>query len=143
MPYRDKKTGHFVSKATWTRSKARGGVRFVRESSSVTAKGTGRRQAKSRQLAKRLPKKPPVVDHIITVKIKTRERRKGRERTREFSRDIVIPAPEGATQKQLVAIAKKYLPPDERYVLDWMKQEKRKIIVAEGPITRRRKAVLR
>jgi len=30
MRYRDKQTGHFVSKATWKRSKAHGGKRYVR-----------------------------------------------------------------------------------------------------------------
>lgn len=32
MRYRDKNTGHFVSKSTWKRSKSHGGSRFVRES---------------------------------------------------------------------------------------------------------------
>jgi hypothetical protein len=29
--YRDKKSGHFVSESTWTRSKAHGGTRYVRQ----------------------------------------------------------------------------------------------------------------
>jgi hypothetical protein len=31
MKFRDKKTGRFVSKSTWARSKAHGGTRYVRE----------------------------------------------------------------------------------------------------------------
>jgi hypothetical protein len=34
MIYRDKKTGKFVSKETWKRSKAHGGLRYVREKHS-------------------------------------------------------------------------------------------------------------
>jgi len=34
MRYRDRYTGHYVSKSTWVRSKAHGGSRYVRERSS-------------------------------------------------------------------------------------------------------------
>lgn len=35
MKFRDKKTGRFVARATWKRSKAHGGTRYVREKTPV------------------------------------------------------------------------------------------------------------
>jgi len=37
MRYRDRYTGHYVSKSTWVRSKAHGGSRYVRERSEYNA----------------------------------------------------------------------------------------------------------
>jgi hypothetical protein len=39
--YRDTRTGRFASKATWTRSKAKGGTRYKRGRVTVEAKPAG------------------------------------------------------------------------------------------------------
>jgi len=44
--YRDRKTGRFISKATWKRSRARGGTRYVRQ----TVKVRKRRPPKPKRL---------------------------------------------------------------------------------------------
>lgn len=41
VTYRDKKTGRFVSRSTWKRSKSRGGTRYVRQRTKVQ-RGRGR-----------------------------------------------------------------------------------------------------
>jgi hypothetical protein len=53
--YRDRQTGQLVSKSTWTRSKAHGGTRYVRESAK------------------------PNVMHLITVTIKSKQQRYSRD----------------------------------------------------------------
>jgi len=58
MHYRDKKTGRFVSKKTWQRSRARGGKRFLRE--RIASKEAPRKRKpklpKSRPRPRALPK---------------------------------------------------------------------------------------
>lgn len=133
MAYRDSKTGRFCSKACYNRSRAQGGKRYKKVAPPP------RPRPKKRQK----PRKPPRTNFIVTVKIKTREKRRGRSRTREFSRDIIVPARKDATKAELMAIAIESLPKKEQYAAKWLTQRGSKITIAEGPRTWAKKASLR
>lgn len=78
MRYRDKLTGHFVSKSTWLRSKAQGGTRYVRQSSKgggrnapgVEGKGREQKQNKAAAMGSGAggSSSPPAPDKIKTIK---------------------------------------------------------------------------
>lgn len=164
MAYRDKKTGKFVSESTWKRSKARGGSRYVRTRAIVlpgrikptiqkpTRASVGapvrrqRPQAPAPAPAKSPGRKRPTIDHILTVAVKSRRKspRSGRMSAQEFKRDIIVPAPQGATKRELIEIAKQtQYPRSEQYIQGWLYKKGSDITVAEGPRSRGRKAKTR
>lgn len=57
--YQDKKTGRFVSEATWKRSRARGGKRYVRKTQHKTSRTPSSRRGDVRAVARRRPARPP------------------------------------------------------------------------------------
>jgi hypothetical protein len=61
--YRDRKTGRFVKQATWRRSKAHGGSRFVR--SRIVIKAA--RKPSARKQPTRLALPPKLYEWLVTV----------------------------------------------------------------------------
>lgn len=128
MRYRDSSTGRFVSASTYHRSRSHGGTRYK----------------KIRSVPSPAPKKKTeIIMHMVHGRVNTRERRGGP--VRSFARDILIPAPRGTSQKELMQIA-------QETVIEKMDNATRaiifnpkaaKITVTEGPKTRARRAQLR
>jgi hypothetical protein len=87
------------------------------------------------------PGRPPKqnVDFLVRIKFETRERRTGR--MRQFSRDIVVPAPPGSSLRDLKRIARETLPATVPPLLKHMKADNVEIV--EGPRTRRKRAIQR
>lgn len=149
--YIDRKTGKRVAASKWVRSKRQGGTRYVRRITKQTpAKSNKGTKEKRTQTPEKTPKKAAAKDsgniqHILTVAVASprRSSRTGRMVNRQFKRDIVIPGPRGATQKQLIKIARDTLPAGEQYVVGWLKQPGKKITIAEGPRSSAKKAKLR
>jgi hypothetical protein len=63
--YRDKRTGRFASKATWTRSRARGGKRYVRSQEPIKRKPRAIRPTAPR--ITRPAKRPKKTEYQINV----------------------------------------------------------------------------
>jgi hypothetical protein len=61
--YRDKRTGRFASKATWKRSRARGGTRFVKQIERTSRKVAARKPTVTRPA--RRPKKTEYQINVI------------------------------------------------------------------------------
>jgi hypothetical protein len=109
----------------------------ARKRSEAAKKGWRTRRRKQRE------RKSENIDHLVSVEIKTRERKNGRNRDHSFKRDIVVPAPPGTSQRVLLEIANRTLPRNEQYAIRWTRVKGAKITVAEGPRSRARKAKLR
>jgi hypothetical protein len=109
----------------------------ARKRSEAAKKGWRTRRRNQRK------QKSEIIDHLVTVDIKTREKRAGTWRDRSFKRDIIIPAQRGTNREELLAVARRTLPASELYAYRWTKLKGTKITVAEGPRTRARKARLR
>jgi hypothetical protein len=115
---------------------------FLKRSAAAKRGWATRRRherAARRQRAQRAQRPQRLIQHLVTVTVKTR--RNGR--VRQFSRDLLIPAPKGTSVRGLFAIAENTVKAKERYAVDWYHTKGRKITVAEGPPTRAKKAKLR
>lgn len=89
--YRDSKTGRFVSKSTWNRSKSHGGSRYKRQRVA---------QGSSRVVAKRLPPPTPSLPPG-DYPVKVQATRKGKRGTHEKLLDIRVITRRPATRPEI------------------------------------------
>ena len=68
--YRDRQTGRFVKKTTWTRSKAQGGTRYVRQGGTAKAREKARKRAPKRKGGERLSQE--FTEYQVNVRYKHR-----------------------------------------------------------------------
>ena len=97
--YRDKKTGRFASKATWKRSRARGGTRFVREST---------KEIKTSRTRKRVPRpaiRPKKHEYQVNVKYSPNPRN-------DVHVQISAIGPANATREEVIAAIDYYIEPE-------------------------------
>jgi hypothetical protein len=136
--------------------KAKTALKTKRTAAALKAAETKRRKAASKEFQRRSkaaklgwqrrkaikgkgpPGRPPKdqIMHLVTLKFSTRAARG--EPLRDFKRDLLIPAPRGASFKELKQIAEFSLPPDALPLLQHFTRSK--VTIAEGPKTRAIKA---
>lgn len=118
-------------------------------------------RANHRGWLQRESKRVKLVDHILTVEVKSPRGLKGTDgRARTTTRDLIVPARPGATKEDLIWLVKHRgyddLPKKERYAVDMVvfadyhakhrtkyAHADAKITIAEGPRTCGRKIKLR
>lgn len=129
--YRDTKTGRFVSKSTWTRSRSAGGVRYKRERINVP---------KRRKLAPPAPPAPPPfakIDWLVTITVPGK-----RDVYPKKVRDFIVPAPEYATPRDIKKKLLEDVGPRLKPLIEYAFREEL-VTIAEQDKTRRRKSFFR
>jgi hypothetical protein len=124
--YRNRHTGRFASAATWRRSKAKGGTRYVRESAKPrTRRVTYHRRVSTSRKVTRLARTPAQAtrelprEFLITLDYKNRKR--------GFHADLLITAPVDSTPTDLADYARKHLPSGKSFLANWIEGSYSKI----------------
>jgi hypothetical protein len=97
--YRDYKTGKFVSKSTWKRSRAHGGTRYKRHR---VRQVIPRKRPRLKKPAAVRPAAPPMEEYVIRIKSNATKRE------REEPAEIHIVGPSGASGEEVLQAIDSY-----------------------------------
>ena len=129
--YRDTRTGRFVKKATWKRSRSRGGTRYKRtaETAGVKKRRVTRRITKPGIRRKQKPRPAKPVGRIIDWLVFFEYNGKPGNR---FQTDILVPELNTKTEDEIIVIAANWLAKKFDREIDWSKTD---VSAAKGPVS--------